>query len=159
MSIQTIPNEITEAKFVIQNDGVTVTGFPVDLSFKDGAIRFEPVFWENDSDVSLGDDKRSNIRAYDLRVSMNYQVSLEPTKLETILDELLNLINPDYKLYVSFDNGSNYFELIPTGGISLAIEFSDTIRLGGSAGMVPNFEFESRQYFKKLGDFFTTITL
>lgn len=151
-----IPKDISTATFTLREDGVDVTGFPIDIRLHDGGFNFEPVYWEDATDLSLGNSKRSNIRGYDLRVNFSYQVSLEEAKFEQLLDELTKLIDPSFSLYLTVD-GTNHIELLPTDAISLAINFQSTIRTGGSNGIVPSLEFESKKLFKKLGDFFVTL--
>jgi hypothetical protein len=151
-----IPKNITTATFTLRENGVNVTGFPIDIRLSNGGFTFNPVFWEDATDLSLGNNKRSNIRGYDLRVDFSYQISLEESKFEQILDEITKLIDPSFSLYLTVD-GTNHIELLPTDGISLAINFQGTIRTGGSNGIVPSLEFESKRLFKKLGDFFVTL--
>lgn len=148
-----IPNTVDEATFVLQQDGTTVTGFPITIQLSSGDFTFSPVYWEADTDLSLGNERRSNIRAFSLSVNFSYNTSLEETELENILDELTNLIDPSYNLYMTV-NGTDYIELLPTEELSLSISFSDTIR---RPGVQPTLGFVSKKLFKQLGNFFTTI--
>lgn len=152
-----IPSEVDEATFVLRESGNTAAGFPVTVKLSDGEFYFSPTFWDSPSDLSLGNKKRTNIRAYDLRISFDYDASLEAGKFQDLLDALPLLFDPNYALYVTV-NGTDYVEVIPTEGIEFSVEFRGQIRRGGTNTAQPSIELESKALFKKLGDFYTTLS-
>lgn len=150
-----LPNDIYQCRFDLFKDGVRETGYPIVLNIQNQNIEITPVFWDSDKDVALSGTKRSNIRGYDLNVTLDYNASLEPDKVETIFDALPNLADNSYQMRFYIDDGTaTYVDMIPTGDTGMSIEFDNTVRKGGANAVIPTFGLESRNYVTILDDFF-----
>jgi hypothetical protein len=136
----------------LRQSGTVVGGWPITINGQNVDITFLPVYWEDAMDVSLSGKKRSNIRGLNLTASVNFNASLQPTEMETILEGLLNLINPEYELLFTLD-GSETISVYPTDAVEVLIEYRDTVRTGGPSAVIPTLEFESSEYFTDISAF------
>lgn len=139
--------------FRLTQSGTTKFSFTLDANIVD--IRFTPVYWGDAVDVSLSGRKRSNIRGLDVNISADFNASLKPAFVETFLEGLVDLINPEYKLEFTLDD-TNYYEIYPTDGINVLVEYRDTIRTGGPDTVIPTLDFEGAEYVRTVDAFTTT---
>lgn len=158
MAVSNLTKEIFEAKIDVLQSGSSITGFPVTFNISSMNINFDPVFWDSESDVALSGAKRSNIRGWDMVVTLDYNTSLQPQKIKDIMDQLPNAINTndyEFRFYPNADI-SDYIEVIPTSNNSYNISWRDTVRKGGSDSITPKMEFTSRNYRDTIDAFFQT---
>jgi len=119
---------------------------------------FSPVFWDSNKDVALSGYKRSNIRGWDLIITLDYDTCLEPQKVKNILDQLPNAIftnEYEFRFYPD-ENVADYVEVIPSSDIGYSISWNGTVRKGGQDAVLPSLSFESRRYRDTIDSFFQT---
>jgi len=158
MSVSNLSHQIFSAKFDALQNGTQITDFPISFNISDMNMDFSPVFWDSNKDVALSGYKRSNIRGWDLIITLDYDTCLEPQKVKNILDQLPNAIftnEYEFRFYPD-ENVADYVEVIPSSDIGYSISWNGTVRKGGQDAVLPSLSFESRRYRDTIDSFFQT---
>ena len=142
--------QIYQSKIDITVGGSSISGFPVTINIMSQDLQWSPVFWDSDSDVSLSGRKRSNIRGYDLKITLDYETTLEPDKVATILDGLAYAINSNYviQFFPDASDTSTSFEVIPSSATERSISYEQTVKGADS----PTLVFENSQLLNSVTD-------
>lgn len=123
-----LPSKAVTANFAFQDAGSGVTSYQLDIT--NASLRWEPVYWNERNDLSIGGVKRKKniIRGYDAILTFDWgDVRSQESDIVDFLNYLKTATDNDYDLRFSVLGDSNFLFIIPTDGISYSQDYSNQV--------------------------------